>query len=490
MKIVFVDNFSLNFGVQYLSAVLKAAGHQVELCNYLFTKSAHADIYVDPQNYFNFDKICTAVLNKKPDLIAFSVWSPNFQFYKRLAKKLKESSSIPILVGGVLPTLCPELFIPDTACDVVYRGEAEPQIVALVEAMVINKHQQISNIIYRDGAGGSVENAMTTYLDDLNALPFQDSTLYPNDSHAMYVISSRGCPYKCSYCSAGTNSRLVTPAGEKVIRKRDVRSVLDEIKATLARRPFKEIFFYDDFFITGESWLAEFKRLYVKEIGLPYYCLAFPPTINEKIAKDLAESGCKGVLMGFQTANTEYKKRVLQRPEPEARVLRAVNLLRDAGIMVSLDHILNLPGETREDIGLSLEFYVENKIDSLMVFFLNYYPDSQLTRYALEQGYLDQKNYDAIMANALVGEQSFRGTILNQEASDQQVRWAILMRLIILLPGRFVLWLFHKNLERFFPTNRTFYYAISGLAMAKGMGIRSLLNTLFLAFGLRSGGKK
>lgn len=489
MKILFIDNFILNFGVQQLSAVLKAAGHDVALENHLFSKRADADIYTDPQNYFNFDEISRKILDKKPDLIAFSVWSPNFQFYKRLSAKLRSMESPPILVGGVLPSLKPDLFIPDTSCDVLYRGEAEPQIVSLVEAMVKGDYRHFPNIVYRNDAGNRTDNPMSRYLEDLDALPAQDRDLYPNDSDSMYVITSRGCPFKCTYCSAGTNSRIVTPKGKKVIRKRSVRAVINEIKETLAQKSYKEIFFYDDFFITNEEWLQEFEAVYSKEVGLPYYCLAFPSTVNEKIAQSLANSGCKGVLMGFQTANTEYKKTVLQRPEPEAKVLRAIHCLRDKNISVSLDHIFNLPGETREDIELSLHFYIDNKIDSLMVFFLNYYPDSTLTRYAMEQGFLDAKTFNAIMTNELVGEQSYRGTILNPEDSDQQVRWAILMRMVILFPGSFVLWLFRNRFDRFLPTNRTFYYAMSGLAMAKGAGIRALLNTMFLAFGLR-GGKK
>ncbi len=288
---------------------------------------------------------------------------------------------------------------------------------------------------------------------------------------------------KCTYCSAGIFSRIAVGSGNKLVRKRSPRAVVDEIMAEVEKGKYKEIFFYDDFFITNKKWMSEFSEIYRKEIGLPYYCIAFPATVNADIAAILAESGCRCVLMGFQTANDEYKKRVLQRNEPAKNVVRAIEALRSHGIRVSVDHIFNFPGETLADIELSMNFYIDNKINSLMLFFLNYYPDSGITRWAYENNYLSPEQFELINRNELVGEQSYRGTVVDPVASERQVQWAVLFRLINLLPGPVVKWLFHHKIYRFFPTNRTFYYALSGVAMIRGMGLKALFNTLFLAFG-------
>ncbi|MBF0162054.1 MAG: radical SAM protein [Magnetococcales bacterium] len=485
MKILFVDNFILNFGVSYLSAILKEKGHQVELKTFIFSKSADASIYTHPEKYFDFQEIAKGILGRQPDLVAFSVWSPNFQFYKQLAATLRSLGGPPMLVGGVLPTLRPDLFVPDTACDLLFRGEAEPVIEALVQGLVSGHYQQLPNVVYRGSEGQMIQTPMRSYLDNLDTLPIRDHLLYPNHSHALYVITSRGCAMKCSYCSAGSNSRMVVQDNARLVRKRSVESVITEIKSVLKEGPFREIFFYDDFFINNFKWISEFLAAYRQEIGLPFYCLAFPATVTPAIARELAVSGCQGVLMGFQTANAEYKSRVLSRPEPTARVLRAIECLRAEGVRCSLDHIFNLPGETHEDIRLSLDFYIDNKVDSLMIFFLNYFPDSAITSYALQQGILCQEHYERIMRNEMVGEQSYRGTIIDAAKSDEQVRFAVLFRLIPLLPGKLVKYLFHKKWYRYFPTGRAFYYMISGLAVARGMGLRSLLNTLYLAFGLK-----
>ena len=74
MKILFIDNFSFNFGVASISSVLKQSGHNVELMYYPFFKLRGIDIYRDPGNYFSFEKISNEVIAKKPDIIGFSVF--------------------------------------------------------------------------------------------------------------------------------------------------------------------------------------------------------------------------------------------------------------------------------------------------------------------------------------------------------------------------------------------------------------------------------
>lgn len=486
MNILFIDNFVLNFGVSYLAAVLRKEGHHVALMNHPFSKSADADIYTNPEHYYDFEAIAELVLASNSDLIAFSVWSPNFQFFRQLSAAIRRKCSIPILVGGVLPTLRPDLFIPGTACDVVFRGEAETSICALVTHIANGEYRDMPNIVYRSPSGEAVYNPMSSSVGDLDSLPIRDHELYPNLSGSLFVITSRGCAMRCTYCSAGQYSRIVACNSGKLVRKRSVDSVIGEIKAALVGRKYSEIYFYDDFFITASSWLSEFTERYRAEINLPYYCIAFPATINRKIAHLLKSSGCKNVLMGFQTANTEYKAQILHRNEPIQRVIDAMDCLRAEGISFSLDHIFNLPGETEKDIEQSMNFYIENRVHSLMIFFLNYYPDSGITRMALEQGTLTAAQYESIMHNEIVGEQSYRGTILDRARSDMQIRWAVLFRLIPLLPGWIVKGLFRRRLHRYFPTDRNFYYLLSGLSVAKGMGVLSLLNTLFLAFGINS----
>jgi len=475
MKILFIDNFSFNFGIASISSVLKNSGHQVELLYYTFTKWQGIDIYRKPEKYFSFDKIAKEALERKPDIIGFSVLSANFMFYKLTAEAIRRQSEIPILVGGVFPTINPDFFMQNSCCDIVFRGEAELVMEELIKKIPKGNYLDIPNIVYREKDGSVIHNQMTSFVDDLDVLPFYDKDIYPVDSLQLNMSTSRGCVFSCAYCSSGKYTSLIVKKGTNRVRKRSVDSVVAEIKQALQERSYKEISFWDDFFITSPQWLNEFAEKYSREIGLPYTCIAFPAAINKNTASLLAQSGCKVVCMGFQTANEEYKKTVLRRTETNERVVNAIKSLQEYGVGYSLDQILNFPGETKQDIEKSLEFFIDNKVKWVSIYFLNYYPDSDITRYSYEKGFITEEQYSKILKNKLIGDQAFKGTIIDEKLAKREVQYAMLLRLIDLFPGEWVRWMLKNNLHKFFPTNRYLYYSLSLLTLLKAQGLRRLL---------------
>jgi radical SAM superfamily enzyme YgiQ (UPF0313 family) len=190
--------------------------------------------------------------------------------------------------------------------------------------------------------------------------------------------------------------------------------------------------------------------------------------------------------MGFQTANEVYKKEVLARNETNQSARKAIENMNHSGIKFSIDHILNLPGETRKDIELSLQFYIENHIREISIYFLNYYPESPITRYAYENGYTTRQQHEKISKCEMIGEQSFKGTILDDSKAKEQVQYALLFRLIDLLPATWVRFIFRKDIYRIFPTNRYFYYFVLILVMLKYRGLKSAVIILYFSIPLIS----
>lgn len=474
MKVLFIDNFSFNFGIASLSSVLKQNGHNVELLYYSFSKLRCSDVYLHPEKYYSFDKIADKAMERKPDIIGFSVLSANYMFYKKAAEAIRKKTNIPIVVGGVFPTINPDFFINNTCCDFVFRGEAEPVIVELIDKISSGNYHDLPNIVYRKDDGSIIHNEMSSFVEDLDKLPFYDKDMYPVNSVQLNMSTSRGCVFSCAYCSSGKYSGLTVRKGSRRVRKRSVDSVIEEIKRSLLARPYKEISFWDDFFITTPSWLAEFSEKYSKEINLPYACIAFPAAINKEVAALLAKSGCKVVCMGFQTANEEYKKNVLKRNETNERVVSAIRCLEEHGIKYSLDHIFNFPGQSKRHIEESLDFFINNNVKWVSIYFLNYYPDSEITKYAYENGFIDSKQFSKIMKNELIGDQSFKGTVTDEGKAKEQVQYAMLFRLVNLFPGRWIKWILKKDLQKMFPTNRYLYYSLSLLTLLKEQGLRRL----------------
>jgi radical SAM superfamily enzyme YgiQ (UPF0313 family) len=474
MRIAFVDNFAFNFGIAHLMPELKMAGHDTHFFNHPFSKW-QAKVFSEPQRYYNFDKLADEILAFAPDVVGGAVLSANYQFFRQLVDKLKQRRpDLPVVAGGVLPTMAAKLFFDDTKVDYVYRGEAEGQVCRLFEAIVSGDPTSVPNLCRRTENGFHLAEVVHK-VDDLDALPYYDKEAY-DTTHVLPMLTGRGCVQKCTYCSAGSHTRLVTPDGMKLIRKRSVDNVLDEIEQAVRKTPtVKTIYFNDDYFIYGREWTAEFAEKYPVRVGLPFSCIAFPASINEDMADLLVKAGCETVYMGFQTGAEAYKRKVLDRHEANERVAAVIELLHSRGIECVIDHILNLPGETRDDIRTSLAFYIDNNVKWLNIAFLNYFPDSRITHQAHQMGVLDDALYHEILLNRHIGEQSYRGTITNRKLSDQQVRWALCIRLAHWLPGPLLMKLYDKGWDRILPAGRSFYYGFSLLTMAKDLGLRAIM---------------
>lgn len=135
MKISFIYLGSENLGIEYLSSVLKKSGHKVEL---IFDPALFCD-----KHYLNVDflaklfdsrkKIIKRVLESRPDLIGFSVFTHNYKWALSIASLIKKEIDIPIIFGGVHPTILPEDVIANNSVDMICIGEGEEALLELMD---------------------------------------------------------------------------------------------------------------------------------------------------------------------------------------------------------------------------------------------------------------------------------------------------------------------------------------------------------------------
>lgn len=461
MRVVFVDTSVFNIGVSILSSILKRAGHTVNLVHCPFPKDYRKNYFEHPDACFNYDAVCREIMKFSPDVVCFSLMSHNFVFYRQLSDVIKKTGSIPIIAGGVLPTIDADLVMTGS-CDIAVIGEADNIICDVLANLNTPYLENIPNICYRT-ADGAVARTHRRYAPvDLDSLPHADFDLYPK-TKILYISTSRGCVMSCSYCSSGRITQEVNGNAKKRVRKRTVEGVISEIEAALSTaepNAYDQIFFFDDFFVTTNSWVKAFAAAYRERVAMPFYCMAFPATLTRENCRCLADAGCKAVYMGFQTANNDYKKNVLGRREAAKEVAKAIDNARAYGIDYRLDQIIGLPGHLDSHIGESLQFFVENRVRHVGVFFLSYFPNAPITDYAYSAGVLNRHCFEAIQQNALIGDWRFRGTVVDEDSADRDVRYAILFRLLGILPGRAVLWMHRRGFYRRFPVSWQFYSAL------------------------------
>ncbi len=404
MRVVFIYNGAENLGIEHISSCLKSKGHEVHL---LFDPALFSGHLLFNNKFlsglFSIDeKIVNSAVELNPDIIGFSVFTGNYRWCLNIAKKIKSISNIPIVFGGIHATAVPEKVLANECVDFVVVGEGENAMLELVDNIQeYARHKELintPNICFKDD-GKYHQNNPGPYIKDLDSLPFPDKPLFfdkvPILEENYLILTSRGCPYKCTYCSNDVYQNLYS--GEKGhVRRRSPDNVIEELTYYSKRGNTKRINLNDDVFTLSKPWLEEFIEKYKSKIGLPFYCQTHPFLVDKEIVSLLKEGGCRLITLGIQSGSERIRKEVFNRLGSNERLLEAIHDIQEAGIKISLDNIFGAPSESEDDLNHSLDFYDKAKADRVQTFWLTYYPKTRIIEHARSHGLLSDKDVEKI----------------------------------------------------------------------------------------------
>jgi anaerobic magnesium-protoporphyrin IX monomethyl ester cyclase len=208
-------------------------------------------------------------------------------------------------------------------------------------------------------------------------------------------MTSRGCPYNCSYCF-NHFFRDIPDEKSNYIRRRSVKHVMEELTIAKEKYKIKMIEFWDDIFIFDKKWLKEFLEAYKKEIDLPFKCYIHVNLFDEDIAIWLHEAGCQWVDFGIQHINEEYRKKYLKRNESNANIVNTLRLLKKYKIVSFADYIIGLPGDTVEHNEEARLFFIENMPDIIEPYWMSYHPQTEIIEKGFEHNILNDEKMDLI----------------------------------------------------------------------------------------------
>ncbi|MDI6830858.1 MAG: radical SAM protein [Actinomycetota bacterium] len=378
----------VHLGSGYLSAVLKRAGHDVAFLHLL-----------EPTDRDAFLEWLTA---QDAGLVAFSTTSLMFPKVRRMARWVKEETGLPVVTGGVHPTLDPLGTLEETSIDLVCVGEGEAALLELVEALEGRGEVDAVPSLMGRWRGREFANPVQPLLEDLDSLPFPDRSIFdmsrlaPDQRERITVMASRGCPYRCRYCSNHAQ-RSVYPDGGRYVRFRSVDNVLTEIEELAAHAEgVDHVRFDDDILTLRPAWFQEFVREYPRRVDLPFICNSRVDLLDEEKIAALKEAGCKTICMGIESGNPWLRKNVLGRRMSDQRILDAFRLCRKYGIgTVSL----NMMGFPQEDFSMVLDTVKLNGrarpgITQITVFYP--FPGTELYRDCREKGLFVDEDTDTL----------------------------------------------------------------------------------------------
>ena len=403
MKVLFYYRGSEHFGVQALIAYLESKGHETEL---IYDPALGDNGYLDipfVNNLLNNlvcnDKLVVEkVLRFKPDLIAFSAITNLYLPITRLARKIKKVLDVPIVIGGIHPTSIPEEVIKDECYDAVCIGEGEEPLAELLERIEQKRSfTDVKNLWVRDKSGKIHKNPKRKIIKSLDDLPTGDKSLFEKYgalTTQLNIMTTRGCPYECTFCVNSFRNSLYT--GEVYLRQRSAKNVIAGITELQKTYKFKSVRFHDDVFAFNVKWLREFKEEYVKHVNLPFHCYVTPATAKEEIIKLLAEAGCTKISIGVQSGSEAIRTKLLNRKHTDDDIVEACHRIRKHGMKISAEFIFGFPEETPEDMWKSLDLSDRLNANYSPSFVFYPYPKTELAEYCLEKGYLNEKNYELV----------------------------------------------------------------------------------------------
>ena len=383
-------------GIEYLSAVLEKAGHETDLA---------FEIGLEGTFYFHSKKKNhTPIIEKigafKPDMVLFSSTTNLFPWVREVAGEIKRHYKVPIMVGGIHATIQPERVLADDNIDMVCVGEGEDAIVELANKISQGQdHHNTKNIWCRLN-NTIVKNKVRPLISDLDRLPFPNKDIfyqYGCFTNRLYVMTSRGCPYSCTYCFNHQLQKLYKETGCPYVRRRSVDSVIDELKIYRDKYKMKSVHFYDDTFILNQGWITEFAIKYKQEIGVPFYCLVRANLVTRKIVTALKEAGCVCVGMGIESGNDHIRNNILNRNMSTQQIYEASKIIKENDIKLVTFNIFGIPGETPEEMLDTMKMNLQIKPDSLFTYTFYPFPGTDLMQTSLKNNYIDKETHEKLM---------------------------------------------------------------------------------------------
>jgi anaerobic magnesium-protoporphyrin IX monomethyl ester cyclase len=453
MRVLFVEK-QIDYeplGLLYLSSVLRRAGHQVHL-------SVASD--EDPVE---------VAREWRPDVVGYSVYTGSQMYYRDLNLRIKDAVDTVSIFGGPHPTYFPE-YVEEPGVDAVCIGEAEGAILDLVE--VLEAGQPLTGIdnwwITRNG---DIErNPVRDLENDLDILAFPDrELLYERDaftrqSGIKHFITSRGCPYDCTYCFNHALAEIYRGRGRR-LRQMSVARVIEEVKGVQDRYPMQFVVFLDDLFIVYEDWLRELAERFPREVGLPFFCNVRANLVTPTKVALLKQAGCASVGMGLETGNPAMRNEILKRNLDDAQIVEASRLIREAGIRLLTTNMLGLPGGTLANDLETLDLNHACKPAYANAFLYQPYPRTELGEYAREHGHVEGSLDD-------IDTSAWERSVLRFSTSEEKRQIENLNKLFALA----VEWPWLTGLVRWlirFPPNRLFRLAYK---LWKGYAIKGRIH--------------
>lgn len=352
-----------------LGTILEKAGHDVSIFSDAFQLSRMEDLL-------------------EADLVGISTITASVPRAYEMADHLR-SKSVPVIIGGPHVTFMAEEALQHA--DFVFRGEADNSILQLTNAILSNDGlEKVPGLSYKKN-GKFIHNEDALSPHNLDELPYLDFDLIHREHKVKSrhipaaIMTSRGCPYNCSFCS-------VTTMFGKKYRFQSSGRVIDELSSMDLRG--RRLFFCDDHLAADRSRLYELlESILIRALNFTWSAQVRTDIAqDEKLLALMKRAGCRTLFLGFESINPEtlisYKKH-----QTVLEIEQCIKTIRNAGIRVYGMFVLGADTDTIKTVKSTLRFALDNKIETYQTLILTPLPGTDLYEQLTRQDRLLHKDW-------------------------------------------------------------------------------------------------
>ncbi len=377
-------------GLMYIAAVLEQNGYSAAIID----MRVEDDWQGTMGKLLSQDPICVGISSKTGTQIASGLVASEFVRSK--------NPNLPIIWGGIHPTLFPEQTLADSRIDIVVRGEGEQTMLELVQAIEKKTgFDKIAGISYKEN-GKVKSNGERPFLD-MNKLPLPAWHLLDAEKYAkpypyleakrsLPVHTSRGCPWRCTFCyNLFVNKRHW--------RSKTAENVIEEIKFMVDRFKLDGIIMREDNFVTDHSRAIAVSQGMRKEgIDVTWYCNMRATDFKDELMQEMVKGGLSIASVGAESGSQKILD-FIQKDLKVEQLMESARKAKQYNITPVYSFIIGLPTEEQSDINLTIRAIKElrdinpnSQIINMNIF--TPYPGGDLYEISKKHGFVEPKTLE------------------------------------------------------------------------------------------------
>lgn len=404
---------SLPLGLLYLAAVLEKNNYTVEI--YDAQVNLHRPIFQDSGGIIHmgdkWEAVEEEIARRKPDLVgitnSFTTQFDNAIKAAEITKKINKNTIV--IVGGNHPTVQPKDFFHKTeTVDIVCMGEGEYTLLDVAEAYAGQRNwKNILGTAVREGNNIKI-NPTRPYIQNLDSLPlpayqsidlecyfllnkinFSDRPFwrYPGSERTISLITSRGCPFNCIFCSIHLHM------GDRW-RCHSIEYVLKHLELVVSKYNVRHIHFEDDnLTLDAQRFQGILNGLRQRKIDITWDTPngIRADTLTKELLQESKKSGCTYIILGVESGDQRVLSEIINKSLDLTKVIKVAQWCKEIGLDAMTFFVIGFPGETLRDMKKTIDFALElmSKYDMTpTIFIATPLIGTRLYEVCQEKGYL------------------------------------------------------------------------------------------------------